>query len=856
VTEEPFNETDVEFSAIDWSADERNAYEPPQAATEVYRFLYRAVGFNYLAQLASVVCAFGVVLLVFIFAAGKWSFIDTPYGHSVVLFHGIQVLVIILLLKYWGWPRLKRASSTEEMALRLEQTDPSLHDCLSSALQFRSPDPLLAECLRPSHNLLDGFFQETEESIKSQSRWRSIIPKSFWVSLGLLSLAIGLWSLMDRFVPFTGGDAWKFYQKNFLANPYRPLHSLNVDPGNDDKLTGESVKVRASLLGPGFHDAAITYEMEGFPSQTTQMKVVDADLNSFEFPFENLQSDLRYRVNVGPIASRDYILNVFIPAELSSIQLTYHFPEFMDRNIEVMPAGQGAAQAPMGTTVELSTRWTREMAEVNVSVNGDDPIPMFESSSYWKGKFVLESAGSYVLSGSSADGVPLRGDLEFPIEALVDMPPVVKWVWPKKDLDFSTKKPKKKIPLRYRISDDHGITSVTLHTGAPGSATREHPIAEFDGKERDVEGFFEFNPRPWMDYPVCFLYIEAFDNHPTRPGLSRNESRRLYFAEPGTFDEFEELQEEIKKGADPFVIVATRVFRLLKQETAQVEKFSETRKLSGKEKIEWLEIQDRLARVTAETALLAYEVSISMKQGPGNDEQSDPKDDTEAAGAAQVENLLVKMEAAAIRLAGEGIQVDILNSPEIPEGNSALHRLLRQKRAGEEDRGRRAGEEGERALVELRNAYKELTGLDPPVPAEEIEEEMEKQLEEAADEGEKGEDAEEDKEDSQLPTIWEEAMGKNVDPIEIEESAGGGGEDAEITDNLMELVIAALEYEKSSYTIDPNTVRLRDQTAKLINSALANNYSNVDLSDYQKKPVPAEYQDAAVEYARILAGEE
>ncbi|NUN94737.1 MAG: hypothetical protein HUU16_01070 [Candidatus Omnitrophica bacterium] len=639
------------------------------------------------------------------------------------------------------------------------------------------------------------------------------------------------------------------------------MHQLVVKPGFSEALKGDPLTVQANLLGPDFWTASITYNMAMFPEQTAEMKTREGLPNSFEFEFKNLQGDLRYKVQAGPLESVEYLVQVKPPAELTEIQLTYYYPEFMARGHEPQPTGQGAAMAPIGSTVEVTTRWSRPMKEVNIAVNGEAPIPCRQTDPYWRGAFRIESAGSYILSGSSVDGVPLRGNLEFPLQVLVDLPPTVEWIFPKEDIDFSEKKPKGKIPLRFRIEDDVGIQSVFLYSGSPGAVTQTHQIAQLDGKSKALESTFLFDWRPWMNRPVCRLYLEALDNHPQIPGRKRNETRRLYFQPPGSFEEIDSTTPEEEVIEDPYELTAIRLFFLLRKQMSQNSFVAENESKSP-DLGDWKKTQRRTMQLAAQTAFSAWNSAQDLKRGPGAPagvpagatpaKEASPK----VALPERPPDLPIRLEMVTQRLGGVEISIDDLLAAPPATGEAVVHRQARQYDAADKSYLRRSWEEGERAAREIAKAYKDLTGREPPISAERVEntiaEETRKAEGEEAEQQAKAEQAAKD----QL------RLGGDQESEDGASAAGVTGDSNDKEKDKQEkrqgesaASAPTSKYAPSEYTLDPDTVTLTTPQVQLMQNALSGTLAEDKAREFLQRPVPPEYKEAVAEYNRILLGE-
>jgi len=841
-------------------------------------YLGRAILLNYSARLASVLLFLVVLFYLGVYIGGKWAFYNPPYGHSVTLFHAGHILIALLFLIFWGWPKLRRPETLTSVAVRLEKADQTLNDCLSSALNFSAPDPLMEECLEVSIGILPGFYDDTIRRITSKRRWASLTPWYFWVWLGLAFAVFVFWTNLSRFEPFTSSDAWRLYQENFWADPYRPLHQLIVQPEWDTVLKGDSVHIQAMLTGPGEHQATIVYSMKGFPEEKAEMKTKALGSNLFEFDFENLQGDLVYQIQAGPLTSPQYEIKVQTPPELTSIQLVYHYPEFMKRKTEVLPPGQGAVTAPVGTTVELTTQWNRPMDKVFFSINSGELVPMDKLGSLWKTRFPVQTVGRYILSGTSVEGVPVRAGLEFPIESEADLQPEIEWVWPKEDIDFSGRIPSKKLGLSYRVSDDHGIESIYLYAGAPGRATKSYEIANLDGKSREHRGQYKFDLRAWSKVPVVRVRLVASDNHPHVPNQTPTQVRRFYLQPPGSFSEDENSDVEAVE-ADPYEQTALELLGLIKAQKSQNSGLNEEKSSSEADVEKWLASEENLIRHTARVGLRATERAEQVRYGEISSElperkptQGELTEKDKAAIAKRTGELPARLEQVAARLIGSATRLDQFIPGNVTDQTAAADHQLRQFDRGRNGSRKRSHEEGVRAQAQLEAAFKDLTDQEVPRTSEEMAEEIaEAEKSEGESDEEPGEGTEEEseegkdkppasKEKPEFAYEGEEKEDKEEDEEEVTvladkpldgDSSGVGDTGAGSAATLPTNVYAA-----STFTLDPDSVHIETRSSQLLYKTLEDNLAGMDLTQYRNVAAPPEYGPAVEGYNRVLLGEE
>ena len=273
-------------------------------------------------------------------------------------------------------------------------------------------------------------------------------------------------------------------------------------------------------------------------------------------------------------------------------------------------------------------------------------------------------------------------DWSFPFRASKTSPPRSKWVWPKENIDFSNRFPRKDLPLKYQVKDDYGLESIYLYAGAPGMATRSYEIANLDGKVRTYSQVFPFDLRPWKKYPVVRVYFVAGDNHPVAPNQSLTETRRLYIMPPGTFSE-EEEEDGPQVNTNPYELTSLELYHLIKLQRVQNATLNENTTLDEAGMAIWSGSQAALIQKTASTALRTSQRAQQVKFGSG-EEGTGLQDDA----TGELKTLPTRFEGVVVRLVGDTSRLESLRSGAVEDGKTAIDYQIRQEDAGKNGRYR------------------------------------------------------------------------------------------------------------------------------------------------------------------------
>ncbi len=147
------------------------------------------------------------------------------------------------------------------------------------------------------------------------------------------------------------------------------------------------------------------------------------------------------------------------------IELTYLYPAHTHLASRTVTGTSGEIEAPAGTQVHITTRADRPVQQAELVVNGKALPLAVTGDRTLAGTLLVEKAGSYFFRFNAHDRALAEG-APIAIALQADVPPEVVIESPGEDLEVE---PKQVVTLRFRASDDYGLTEARLRYRLPGA---------------------------------------------------------------------------------------------------------------------------------------------------------------------------------------------------------------------------------------------------------------------------------------------------------------------------------------------------------------------------------------------------
>ncbi|HXI31610.1 MAG TPA: DUF4175 family protein, partial [Vicinamibacterales bacterium] len=414
-----------------------------------------------LALRGAVVVVAGTVLALLLSASGLESFrFSAP---AIITFRIVTVAVFVGLLLYGlVWP-LRRRVSDAQVAMYLEECDPTLEAAIISAVEATANGGSAAHSPRLVEKLVEQAIDqcralESSRSVERSSLQRHAAALAAIAAIVALALAFGPAYLRH------GMSALLTFQSAAASTPYR----IDVQPGNAKVPRGADQAVRARLSGFTSSDVAVM--MRNAPNAAFErVPLIPAkDPGQFEGMLFHLEKATEYYVESNGVRSEKFSLSVVDLPTVQQLDMEYRFPAYT--GLEPRKADGGDVAAIRGTEVVLHVTPTMTTPDGKILLSDGTPQPLTrQADGTLTGSFKILKQGFYRIELTGPHGEQVEASPQYTIDVLDDQPPAVHFTKPGRDSQAS---PVEELFLEARADDDYGVKSLQLFYSVNGSAPK------------------------------------------------------------------------------------------------------------------------------------------------------------------------------------------------------------------------------------------------------------------------------------------------------------------------------------------------------------------------------------------------
>ena len=348
---------------------------------------------------------------------------------------------------------LARRVTDEQVALYVEEHDPSLQAALVSAVEqaHRSSgaSPVLTERLTAS--ALAGLVILDEGRRVEQGPLRRASTGVLAAALaGMLLVALGPSVLRQAgrllFLPWSEAAA---------ATPYAVL----VEPGDATVPKGGDVEITARLRGFTADRVDLLFR-EGASSEWQRIALGAPDsTGAYAFRFFDVTERIEYTVEANGVRSPHHTLTVSDLPTVGRLVLELRYPGYTGLPAERIEPG-GDLVVPKGTTVRYLVEPTLPTVEGRVILEPGQPVPLSPGAdSLLGGTARITTPGSYRIELRASNGAWVPGSLSYRIDLLEDRGPSVRINEPGRDLQATAIE---ELFLEASATDDYGVAALDL----------------------------------------------------------------------------------------------------------------------------------------------------------------------------------------------------------------------------------------------------------------------------------------------------------------------------------------------------------------------------------------------------------
>src|SRR4051794_6736375 len=415
-----------------------------------------------LALRGAVVVAAGTVLALLLSASGLESFrFSAP---AIITFRVVTVAVFVGLLLYGlVWP-LRRRVTDAQVAMYLEECDPTLEAAIISAVEATAGGGSEAH----SPRLVDKLVDQAITQCRALDHGRAIERTSVQRHAGALAAIAAITALAVAFGPAYlrhGLSALLVISRSAEASsPY----SIEVTPGNTKVPRGADQPVKAKLVGFTSSDVSVMMRAGANGSFDRVPLIASAQPGAFEGMLFHLEKETEYYVESNGVRSGKFTLSVVDLPTVKDLDLEYRFPAYT--GLAPRPAEGGDVAAIRGTEVVLHVVPTMATPDGKILLSEGGALPLTrQADGSLTGSFPIKTQGFYRIELTGPHGEKVEASPQYTIDVLDDQPPSVHFTKPGRDSQAS---PVEELFLEARADDDFGVKSLQLFYSVNGSSPK------------------------------------------------------------------------------------------------------------------------------------------------------------------------------------------------------------------------------------------------------------------------------------------------------------------------------------------------------------------------------------------------
>jgi hypothetical protein len=417
-------------------------------------------------------------------AAGAGLFLLAAWGMEAARFSAESILaaratmaVALAAAVFWFLVRpLRRRVSDEQVALYLEEHEPSLEAALVSAVEA-----LRRGTRSESDALVRRVIEQAIEACVAAGAAQRIerVPlRRYATALGGIVVAalLGMW-LGPAFLRHAVSAMLLVSSDVQAAVPYR----IEVRPGNASVPKGSDQTISARLLG-FTSENVVLMARRAADGEFESIPLARNDDGTFEGMVFDLAAPLEYYVEAEGVRSPIYTLKVVDLPYVQRLDLEYHFPAYTGLEPQHIEDG-GDIAVLRGTEVRLRITPTMKTSGGRIALNEKEWVPLqLQPDGTLTAAFKVDRDGFYRVELDAPNGERVVGSPQYTIDVLADQPPTVSFSRPGRDTSAS---PIEEVFIEANAEDDYGIRDLELVYSINGGP--EKVVKLFAGTRRLAE---------------------------------------------------------------------------------------------------------------------------------------------------------------------------------------------------------------------------------------------------------------------------------------------------------------------------------------------------------------------------------
>ncbi len=378
-----------------------------------------------------------------LFSGALW--LTGATGAAGLVLAAIYVAALVACAIVFSIPVLRHRVSLEQVAQYIDEKHPELESRMSTAL-----DLSLHDKEGVSEWLTEKFLEESLDRVRSASLTDVLDPAParnlgysaaamVISSLILVYLFAGSWlPALSLLVP---GNTTKVAKLPFTVEP----GDVRVRRGDNQmvwvRTTDADREVTMRYRVPG----AEWTEVPANPSSTEKV---------YYHEFVNVQQDMQYQVLFGRQRSKQFAITAWLPPDVTGIDLTYHYPDYLKQPTREVP-NSGNIAAVEGTMVDVDVWTNKAVDKAEMVLESGERLPLTrKDETRWQVPMTVAKDDAYRIELIDEDGERNEYPSRYTIAMHRDKAPEVKIEFPRGDNEVTMLE---EVPFNFSVSDDYGL---------------------------------------------------------------------------------------------------------------------------------------------------------------------------------------------------------------------------------------------------------------------------------------------------------------------------------------------------------------------------------------------------------------
>jgi hypothetical protein len=414
----------------------------------------------------------GIALALFFLAANgmQWA----RFSSASIIGARIVMMLALVASAYWFLVRpLRRRVSDEQVALYLEEHEPSLQATLLSAVETSRSGHV-----PESAALVQRVVEQAIEAcvrVDASRRVEQLPLRRYGGALAAVAVVTLLAIYLGpAFLRHAMSALLLVSQSVQAASPYR----IEVTPGNASVPKGADQTITAKLYGFGSEDVALMVQRaEGGPFEA--LPLVRNENGTYEGMIFDVNANLSYQVIADRVQSSVHKLTVVDVPYVQRLELEYHFPAYTGLEPQKIEDG-GDIAVLRGSEVRLRIFPTMKTKGGRIALNEKESVNLaLQGDGTLTASFVATTDGFYKVELDAPNGERVVASPQYTIDVLADQPPSVSFTRPGRDTSVS---PIEEVFAEANAVDDYGVTNLELVYSVNGGP--EKVLKLFNGTKR------------------------------------------------------------------------------------------------------------------------------------------------------------------------------------------------------------------------------------------------------------------------------------------------------------------------------------------------------------------------------------